>query len=175
MPDRRVFRDIDGERGLAHRGSARNNNEFAALQSRRHVIHGAEASRDARDVAFRMTEYVESVDGAGQDFLERLEARPARTAVGNLEDTLLCEIYEFGNRPALGRVSAGGNIAADLNELPQHGMVAHDARIGADIGRAWSFLDEAGEIINAAGRFKTLLTLELLADGNSIRWPVLPD
>ena len=45
-------------------------------------------------------------------------------------------------------------LISDLDELPKHRVIADDARVGTDVGRARRVLDEACEIRKAAGRLE---------------------
>ena len=112
-----------------------------------------EAGRHAGDLARRVTQEIESVDGFRQDLLQRHEAGAAALpALGNLEHALLREIDDFADRPPFRRVRAGRDVAADLDELAQHRVVAHDTPVSANVGRARRVLDEPREIRQPAGR-----------------------
>ena len=89
-------------------------------------------------------------------------------ALGDLEHALLGAIDDLGGREPLGRVRARRDVAADLDELAQHRVVADDARVGADVGRARRVLDEAREIRQAARRLELPEALQVLADGDGV-------
>ena len=89
-------------------------------------------------------------------------------ALGDLEYALLGAIDDLGCRPPFRRVSARRDVAADLDELAQHRVVAHDAPVGANVGRARRVLDEAREIRQPAGRFELPEALQVLADGDGV-------
>ena len=116
-----------------------------------------------------MTQEIESIDGLRQDLLQRHEAGAAALpALGDLEYALLGAIDDLGCRPPFRRVSAGRDVAADLDELAQHRVVADDAPVGANVGRARRVLDEAREIRQPAGRLELPEALQVLADGDGI-------
>ena len=72
------------------------------------------------------------------------EAGTAPPAFGDLEHALLRAIDDVGSTvsPSVD-VRARRDIAADLDELPQHRVVAHDARVGADVRGARRVLARA--------------------------------
>ncbi len=120
--------------------------------------------RNAGDVARRVAQHVEPVDGLRQNLLQRDEAGAAAlAAVGDLEHALLGEIDDLVDREPFARVRARGDVAADLDEPPEHRTLANDARVGADVRGARRVLDEASEIREPAGRFELTVALELLA------------
>ena len=63
---------------------------------------------------------------------------------------------------------AGRDVAADLDELTQHRVVADDARIGPNVGRARRVLDEPREIRKPAGRLELPKALQMLANRDGI-------
>ena len=77
-----------------------------------------------------MAQEVEAVDRLRQNLFQRHEARAAPVAaLRDLEHALLGAIDNLGRCEALGRVRARGDVAADLDEVAQHRVVAHDARV----------------------------------------------
>ena len=81
----------------------------------------------------------------------------ALTAIGDLEHALLGEVDELGDGSALVAMRARRDVAADLDELPQHRVLAHDARVGADVRGARRLLDEPRQVVEAAGRLEAAL------------------
>src|SRR5690606_3526977 len=99
--------------------------------------------------------------------LDRDEARAAPFApIRDLEHALLGEVDELLHRAAFRIVGARRDVAADLDELPQHRMLADDLRVRANIRRARRLLDQAREIVEAAGGLQLALPRENLADGD---------
>src|SRR5690606_1407426 len=124
----------------------------------------------AGDLAVGMAKDVEPIDRLRQDMLDRDEPGAAALApVRDLEHALLREVDELLDRAPLRIVSARGDIAADLDQLPEHRPLADDPRVRADIRRTRRLLDELREIVEAAGRFELALPGERLADGDRVR------
>ncbi len=166
--DRRVLGDVDGQGGLAHGRTSRNDDELAALQTGGHLVHLGEAGRHAGDIALRVAQHVEPVDRLRQDVLQRREPRPAPAAFRDLEHPLLGEIDDLFDRETLRRMRARRDVAPDLDEPAQHRALAHDPRIRADVRCTRRVLDEPSEIRDAAASLELSGTLQVLGDGDRV-------
>ena len=92
----------------------------------------------------------------------------ALPAIGDLEDALLREVHDLGDRQSFRSVRARRDVAADLDELPQHRAVAHDVRVGANVRSARHVLDEPSEIRKTARSLELTQALQMLADGDCV-------
>ena len=67
---RRILGDVHRERRFAHRRSSGNDHQVTGLQASRQLVEFRVARRDAGDIAVRLVQHVDAVDGVGQDLLE---------------------------------------------------------------------------------------------------------
>ena len=63
-------------------------------------------------------------------------AAAAVILLGDLEDPALGLVQQLRRLAVLGVVGDVGDVGAGRDELAQHGVVAHDPRVGLDVGRA---------------------------------------
>ena len=85
LPDGHILGDVHGERGLAHRRAAGDDDQVAGLQAGGHVVQIGEAGGDAGDRRLGTEQRVDAVDRLGQQRLAddaRLAGR-ARSAISN--------------------------------------------------------------------------------------------
>ena len=133
--DRGVLRDVERERGLAHRGAPRDDDQVAGLQSGRHGVEVVVAGADAGELALALLQQVEPVDRGAEDVVQRHEPRAGATPLlGDLEDAPLGLVHEVGGGAPLALVGARRDLAAHPDQLPQQRALADDVGVGADVG-----------------------------------------
>ncbi len=167
--DRRVFRDIHGEAGLAHGGPSRDDDEIGVLQSRRQLVYVGEAGGRADKRAALLREGVYAIHHAHQQVLDRAVAAPAaRAAFGDVEYQAFRLFEQFGAVAPFRLVRLAGNVGADANELAQDGALTHYRGVGLDVRRAGGVFGERGEIRQPARIIQFLMVVEPLGKGYHI-------
>ena len=119
--DRRVLGDVERERRLAHRRAAGDDHEVAGLQAGRHLVEIGVAGADAGELPLDWCSMSSRSIVAPQHVAQRHESRTACGGPARRSRTRGVR----PRRPARGRaafalVGAGGDLAADADQLPQH-------------------------------------------------------
>ncbi len=96
-----VVADIGGERGLAHAGTAGEDDQVGRLQAAHHAVEVVEAGGDARQFAVALVGVRGHVDGGGERLGEALEAAVVAAGFGQFV------------KPALGVLDLGGGRIVD--------------------------------------------------------------
>src|SRR3546814_16776918 len=98
---------------------------------------------------------------------------PARAGLGDREHLLLGAGEDLAAFATLGLEAVVDDARADLDQLPQHRLVAHDLGVGGDVGgrrRGAGEFDQVGPAGNLPGQ---ALGLEPFAKGTRAAGPVL--
>ncbi len=176
--DRDIFTDVDRECGLAHRWTARNDDQVARLQPGRHSIEIHETGGHTGDVVLvvPIIEFVDAFNDLCQqrlNFLETLCA--ARALFGNRKNLGLGFIQHLLDFLALRIECLTGDFICHSNQLAQHATVTHDFRVAADVGCRWRVLGQRIQIRQTANVICLAGAAERFEDGDHVRWPGIVD
>src|SRR5690606_13750430 len=167
--DRRVLGDVQREGGLAHRGTRGKDDQVRRLQAGGHVVELGVAGPQAGDVAAALEALLQHLEGVAQRGVEAGEVGAAAGAgLGDGEHLLLGAGQQLGAVAAFRLEAVVDDLGADLDQLPQHRLVAHDLGVGADVGgrrRGRGQLDQVGA---AADLLRIALRVEPLAQGHRV-------
>src|SRR5581483_5105176 len=89
--DGRSLREVDAERGIAHRGPGRDDDELTFLQTAGHAVELGEVRGEARYFPAMLVEIVDAAEGVLDDDIERLQAAC---------DALFTDLEQLGLRRA---------------------------------------------------------------------------
>ena len=155
--DRRVLGHVQRERGLAHRGTRGQDDQVGRLQAGGHLVEFGVAGRQAGDRCRRWR-------GASAA-RRRLRSAPWCTGTKSLRPrapaSAIANTLLLGAGEDLAAVAAVGleavvdDAGADVDQLPQHGLVAHDLGVGGDVGgrrRGAGEFDQVGAAGDLFGR-----------------------
>jgi hypothetical protein len=102
------------------------------------------------------------------------EARAgAGAAFGDLENLAFGRVEQLGDRPALRVKAAVGDVAADADQVPGDGPLAHDVRVGGDVDGAGHAAGQQAQIGHAAGAVQFLGLLKAFGDRDQVARPAL--
>src|SRR5262249_29555250 len=128
---RRIFRDVDRQRGLSHRRSRRDNDQFGLLQAAGLVVEFGEVGLQAGDALALLVELVDRPERLFDDLLYALEAL-AYALLRDLENLRLRRIDDLLGRPFLlvgFLYRAGGRV----DEPAQQRLVLDDLDVLLDV------------------------------------------
>ena len=97
-----VVGDVGGERGLAHAGTAGEDDEVGGLQAAHHAVEVGEAGREAGQLAVALIGARRHVDGGGQRGREALEAAVVAAGLGELVEPPLGVLDLVARRKSTG-------------------------------------------------------------------------
>ncbi|MNI52311.1 hypothetical protein D3C73_1070780 [compost metagenome] len=119
-----------------------------------------------------MVELVNAFDHLGQQRLDLLETgRAARAFLGNLEDLGFCFIQQLARFLAL-RVQGGRrDLVGNRHQLAQHGALAHDLGVAADVGGRRGVVRQRVQIRQAARVFGLAGADQRFVDGDDVGGP----
>ncbi len=129
--ERRVLREVRHQRRFAHRRSCGEDDQVAGLEASRDRVEVVEARRGAGDRLAFAGEALELLQLAGQEVADRQEVLAA-VLVGDLEDGALGHVDEVA-RQRLVAVHTGLDLVGRAQQPAEHRVVAHDARVLADV------------------------------------------
>ena len=173
-PDGSLFHEVHRERGLAHRGTPRDDDQVAMLQARGYAIQVAESGRHAGYRSVEPGQIVDALHDIAEHILDR-DRVPASCAVPvrDLEDPALRFIDEVG-RPSSLRTKCGlGDFGAGSNQIPQYGAIANNLRVRDDVGGAGRVLGEFREVGKASRRLELAVPIEALGHRHGVARPTL--
>ena len=146
--DRGIFADIDRQRRLAHRRSARNDDEIAALQAGGHLVEFVKAARNAGDAAVGLVQLIDAIDGLRQDVLESLETLAAAASLlGDIENQPFGSIEDLCRRAPVAGKRTAADFITRVDQGAQRRTLPDDLRIGAGISRARRFVSQRRQIL----------------------------
>ncbi len=160
--NRRVLRERQAERGLAHRRSGGDDDEVGGLEAGGHRVQLGEAGGEPRQhggAAGHLLNFFEELVGDRLDVREAL----ARALVGEREDHLLGVVEDDG-RLVLAFQSLARDLVGDLHELPHQRVVFDDLRVGGDVGEVRQPVGQLGDEGHPAGLLKDALAPQLFAE-----------
>jgi hypothetical protein len=166
MLDGRVLHDVQRERGLTHRGTARDDHEVAALQPRREAIEIQEPRCHARERAV-----------AGMELLDPLHRRPDQLLqayelfrtpqLSHLEHAVLGVVEHLGGGAAT-LVGILDDRRGGLDQPPQHRLVTHDPRVVLDVRRGRHHVDQPAQVLHPAGPVEIAAAQQLIAQRHGV-------
>ena len=167
---RRELGHVDGEGRLAHRWAAGDDHEIARTQTAGLAVELVETGGQTAQATRVVVPFVDLVDERRHQRLHghRAVARTAHALLRDGEHPPLGVLDELARGLAFVVEDRSGDIGAGLEQLPQQGALAHDAGIGADIGRCRGVADQRTEIGQAARISQAPDALEMLADRDGI-------
>ena len=149
---RRVRRDVERERRLAHRGARGDHDQVGRLQARGDAVEVGEAGRHPGHHLLALVEPLDDFERLARQLVHRVE-RGADAALGDFEDFVLGLVEELVD--ARGRVvGGGGDFGRGRGERAQYRLLAHDARVVGDVGGGRDAGGELGDVSRAADRFE---------------------
>ncbi len=167
--ERGVLGDVDGQRGLAHGRPARNDDQVAGLQTRGHFIEFLESGCDAGHLAVGVIQLVDAIDHVRQNALDRSESDfAARTALGDFEHRALGFIDDFARFAPFRLERRADDEIARGDELAQHRALAHDVRIGANVGGGGRIARQRSQVGQAANLIQKPVALQMSGQGDGI-------
>ncbi len=92
----------------------------------------------------------------------------ARTGFGDVENFLFGGFEQFLARTPFRSERITGDFGASINQLPQHGFLAHDISIGHDVRRTRRRIRQLDHVARAADQFREVLSLEPVAERHRI-------
>ncbi len=167
--------ESDRKHALAHAWPARNNDQIAGMKPRRLGVEVDQPRRKTRDAVAGV---------AGDDGVFRVLDElnhSGRSAAGffavgaHLEHGALSSVKQFFRRATLRPVAQICYIAADTDQPAQHRSLAHDLRIGQNVGCTRRIVGERAQISQPAGLIEPALVLQVLGQRDEIAGPVGAD
>ena len=135
--DGHILGHVQGQRGLAHRRAAGNDDQIAGLQTRGHLVEVVIAGGDTGDIRriIAVVQFLDALHHLGQQRIDVLEAGLVTHAgFGNGKDLGL-GFVEQGFRFAAQRIQgARSDLVAGCHQLAKDGPFAHDLAVAANIG-----------------------------------------
>ena len=152
VSNRRVFRDVERERGLAHGRAAGDDHEIAGLQPRGHLVEIGIAAAHARELPLRLVQQVERSIVAPRTSRSGTKPEPVRlpcSAISNTRRSASSTSSVAGLTFA--RVRAARDFSAHADQVPERRTLADDVRVRRDIGGGRGIARQAAEIGQSAG------------------------
>ena len=166
---RGVLGHVDRKRGLAHRRAAGDDHQVPGAQAAGQPVEIGEAGRQAAQLVRVVVPLVDLVDDRRQQRAHRNRAVAlAEAAFGDLEHPLLGLVHQLARRLPVVDVHGRGDVGAGADQLPQQRALAHDVRVGADVGRGRGIAGDGAQVGKAAGSFELADALEVLGDGHHV-------
>jgi hypothetical protein len=160
---------------FAHRRPARDDDQVRGLQAGGHFVEIGEAGAQAGEGLVLLEQGLDAVHRLGEQVLDGLEtAAPLGPLLGDLEDLALGLVEQLAALAPLGLKALIGDLGAHLDQLAQHRVLAHDVRIGADVGGARGVLRQGADVGEAAGILQQGAPLQLLGDGHHVEGLAFP-
>jgi hypothetical protein len=133
--------------------------EVRGLEARSLEVELLEAGRDAGDVLFALVQALDVLERVAQDLADG-ERAAFQAPLGEAEDPALGVVHQ--RLHVVLRVERlRDDLARGLDELAQHGAVADDRRVGAEVGGDGALLDEQGERGGPAHELQLIAAPEL--------------
>ena len=146
---RHVVGDVGGERGLAHAGTAGDDDQVGGLQPAHLGVEVPEAGRQARELAVALVGARRHVDGGGQRAFEFLEAAAVAPDLGEVVEALLGVLDLLARREIDRRVEGDvDHVLADLDQVAPDGEVVDGAPVVHRIDDGRGLGGEAGEVLS---------------------------
>ncbi len=170
MVDGRVLRDVDGQRGFAHRGAGGDDDQLALLQAAGHAVEFGEVSGQAGDLAALLVEIVDGAEGILDDLVERLET-VAEAPLGSLHQSRFNFADHVDDRVGLiGRL--GNGQRADGHEPARQALFLDDANILFDDRTARQSFRQAGQVGHAADGVPLLVAVQFGGQRHNVHGPL---
>jgi hypothetical protein len=163
-----MFGDVDGERGLTHRGAAGDDQQIAAPQATRFGIEVDEAGRQSARLVGIVVQIVDLIDQSRQRLLGADVSLAAARAFGDREDLALGVLDELARRLALFVPDRARDLSAHGDERTQQRALLDDLRIRACVGGAGRIARQCAEIGKTARIGQLAETLQMFGDGDRI-------
>ena len=140
--------DVQDERGFAHTGPGGDQNQVGALKPAGQFIQIGKAGGQAGDAAFGLVHFIDLVERAEDDFLDRLEVL-ARLARRHFEDLLLGGVQHPIHFLRLG-ITHGGDIGRRADQAAQQAFFLYDLGVVGDVRRRRHAIGQRGDVGDAA-------------------------
>ena len=162
MAERSVLGNVHRQRGLAHRGAARDDHEIATLQAAGQLIEGVVARRYAAQLVGVAVQVIDAVDHRGQDAAHLHQAAAsARTGLSDLEYAPLGFVHELARVAPIGIECTGDDAGADIDHAPEERSLTHDFRVSTDVGGAGRITRQRAKVAQTARIFDERMSLEM--------------
>src|SRR5687768_8910448 len=160
--DAHVLGDVEREGRLSHAWASGDDDEIRRLEARRLEIELLEAGGDAGDVLLPLVEPLDVLERVLEDFADGQRAA-LQPPLGETEDTLLGVVDERLHL-VLGVEGLRDDLRRRLDELAEDRHVAHDRRVGAEVGGDRRLFHEEGDGGRTADELDLVGAAQLLAE-----------
>ena len=143
-----VVGDVGGERGLAHAGTAGDDDQVGGLQAAHLDVEVAQAGRDARQLAVALEGFGRHVDGDGERLRKALEAAVIAAGFGQFVQPAL-GILDLRPRREIHRRVEGDidHVLADPDQIAAQRQFVDRAPVILGVDDGGGFGGEAGEVL----------------------------
>ena len=163
---RRVRRDVEGERGLSHAGPAGNDDQIRALKARRQPVEVVEAGRHAGDQLFALIEPLDVLQRLHEEIAHLVERR-AELLLRDAEDAALGIVEELLDVLA-SVVCLRRDLGAGRDQAAEDRFFLDDARVVRDVGGARHAIGELGDERRPADGLQLPLLAQRLAERHGV-------
>jgi hypothetical protein len=161
--ERGVLGHVERQRGLAHRRARREDDEVGRLQTRGLLVEIGETGGQAGDGTLAGVSLLQDAERIPDRAAHRDEALASTGAgLGDPEHALLGRFQHFAAATPFGLEAIIGDVRANIDQLPQNRLLAHDVGVGGDVGRArrgagqLQNIAAASDLLGMALRFEPL-------------------
>ena len=163
-----------GAEAFSHRRPGRQDDQIGRLQAGGEFVEVGEPGGQAGDVALVFVAFLQDLEGVLHGVAQADEVGAAAAALlGDLEHPHLGGRQHFLAVAALGLEAVVDDFGAGFDQLPQHGLLAHDFGVGADVGGRGRGAGQFDQVTGAADLFAERIGLEPLAQGDRVEGFVL--
>lgn len=166
MPDRGRTGEVEGERGLTHRGSRGDDDHLAAVQAVGELVELAEAGGDAGHGTVAAVGRLDLLDGGIDRDGERYVVL-GRLRAGDRVDLRLRVVDDVG-RVALAVVAELDDARPGVDEAAEDRSLGDDARVVAGVGRGRDDRRKGVQVVRAARLVQLTGLDELVGDGDDV-------
>ncbi len=164
--DRTCSGEVQGERGLSHRGAGRDHDHLARVEAVGEGVEVGEAGGDAGHLALAGSDGLDLVEGALHDVGERRVVL-AGALFGDGVDLGLGRVDDLVD-VALGGVAHAGDPGAGLDQAAQDGALVDDLRVVLGVGGGRDGVDQGVQVAGAAGPDEFTALGEFAGDGDRV-------
>ena len=147
---------------LPHARTSGDDDEVGGLQARRLEVELLETRGDAGDVLLPLVEALDVLERVLEDLADGQRAA-FQPPLGQAEDALLGVVHERLH-VLLGVEGLPDDVRRGLDQLAQHRHVAHDRRVGAEVGGDRRLFHEQGDGGGAADELELVGAAQLLVE-----------
>ena len=135
-----MLRDVQDQRGFAHRRPRRDQDQIRILESCGPVVQIRKSGGQSCDVAFDMAGIFDLLDRVENNLADRHKAGRI-SPLGDLKDLLLRLVHDLFQLVLL-VIAGAGNLFVGADHFPQQRFLRDNSRIGLDIGGCGHLVDQ---------------------------------